>query len=543
MATASDLVSVRKDRSRSDVASTSSSSTPDDAITASGRRQQGTSRRSRSGDLVSASKQSVPEEHSTEKEEHDQSTNRRGVHDSSEFHREINVGSPGASVNLRRGDKDQARTSELQVDSEKRRNDRVESPEAARQKHSGEAAAVQPQSRDREEPAPKSSAQEAAESQPSRDAAPGGKVPTSPARRREVQAEDLAPLRHKILKTVDALKGDLSELFSKSPDLNPTTTRRARPPRHPKQEEQAHASRARHAAAVAVSAPRASAWRGLPSRRYRRCRADHPSCDNSNVQPRRTTCHHHGCCCHCHHHHGKPECSSCRGHCGRPSRGALHDQEPASAPPANREQAKKRRPAPRHHCRPVLKGAPFIICSACFQLVQVPADFAVSTNRLRKLRCGACSTVLSYSYRDPARKKDSDQFTADRGGFADPFAPFTDGFGPSSHSTTDDDESPPLHVSRNTSFDTVDGVKRQGRLHRLMGYGSASELLRHSPDLYESFDDRTTPDYDRKGKSVCVDDDATGDDDDDSDDDGVRKRGPIWPMPGAPPPGAIRIKS
>jgi hypothetical protein len=40
-----------------------------------------------------------------------------------------------------------------------------------------------------------------------------------------------------------------------------------------------------------------------------------------------------------------------------------------------------------------------------------------------------------------------------------------------------------------------------------MGYGSASELLlRRSPDLYESFDEWTTPDYSKKGKVVCIDD-------------------------------------
>jgi hypothetical protein len=69
-------------------------------------------------------------------------------------------------------------------------------------------------------------------------------------------------------------------------------------------------------------------------------------------------------------------------------------------------------------------------------------------------------------------------------------------------------------VSRNSSFNTADGrAGTDGKLHRLMGYSSASELLRrYSPDLFESFDGRTPkpntarahPHADWKGKGVCV---------------------------------------
>jgi len=455
-------------------------------------------------------------------------------------------------------------TPELQDDTEKGMKRQAESTDAARKKHSGEAA-VQPQyhHEHRQELAPKSSAQ------PARDDA-GEKAP-SPSRH-ELQEEHLGPLRKKILKTVDELKGDLSELFSKSPELNPP---RARPPRLPKQEgyvsraaaaaaASGFPARARHAAAAtdghrghhgsaarAVKPRQAAAPpRGLPSRRYRQCRA-HPCCHN--VEPRPCQ---HGCC----RHHGKPECSSCRGYCCRP-----RAQEPSAPrkPPAGKEP--KRRLPPRNHCRPVLKGAPFIVCSSCFKLVQVPADFAVSTRTVRKLRCGSCSTVLSYSYRDPARKKayqdsvdrcstDGSELHGGKGDErSDPFAPFIDAFGLSSYSTEDEQRLP---VSRNTSFDTLDGTKAVGRLHRLMGYGSASELLRHSPDLYESFSERTTPDvrqHDTKGKGVCIDNDDDDYDVDDSDEEdvGALKRsvgkGSGWPFPwmpgkGTPAAGAIRIK-
>jgi len=62
-------------------------------------------------------------------------------------------------------------------------------------------------------------------------------------------------------------------------------------------------------------------------------------------------------------------------------------------------------PQSRHYCQPILKGAPFIVFCSCFKLLQVPIDFVVSTNAVGKLRCGSCSSVLSYSYRALARKK------------------------------------------------------------------------------------------------------------------------------------------
>lgn len=186
----------------------------------------------------------------------------------------------------------------------------------------------------------------------------------------------------------------------------------------------------------------------------------------------------------------------------------------------------KRRPLPRNHCRPVLRGAPFVICSNCVRLVQLPTDFAVPSKGTRRLQCGSCSEVLSYSYRDPGRKKPQSPFGGDEystdgyeihhqaaagAGFkqADPVS-YSEEYGLSfgvSHSTSTEDGQP-LYVSRNSSFNTGDERPgRDGKLHRLLGYSSASELLRHSPDLFESFDGRT-PDArtheDRKGKGVRV---------------------------------------
>ena len=80
-------------------------------------------------------------------------------------------------------------------------------------------------------------------------------------------------------------------------------------------------------------------------------------------------------------------------------------------PPVNKEI--KRRPPPRNHCRPVLRGAPFVICSNCVRLVQLPTDFAAPSRATRRLECGSCSEVLSYSYRDPSRKKTQSPFGGD----------------------------------------------------------------------------------------------------------------------------------
>ncbi|CAN6169261.1 unnamed protein product [Urochloa humidicola] len=524
-----------------------------------------TTNRRESGDLVSATSRVSEKVAMIEKRGHDHSAAaaaaNQEVFDNSQSRRPRNASGAECSVHFPRENRDAGSELQDDTDAEKRMKRQPESPDAARKKHSGEAT-VQPQyQHHRQEPAQVPAAQSASEVLGKDDdagaTAAAGEKALSPSRH-ELQAENLAPLRKKILKTVDELKGDLSELFRKSPELNPTP--RARPLRLPKQE--GYVSRAAVASGHRVSAARAVKHvqvtappppprppRGLPSRRYRRCRAD--SCYHS-VQ-----CHH-GCCHHQHHHHGKPECSSCRGHCCRPRA----PEQPSSAP---RKPAAKRRPAPRNHCRPVLKGAPFIVCSSCFKLVQVPADFAIATRTVRKLRCGACSTVLSYSYRDPARKKDdslADQLSTDgselHGGggaaqpAADPFAPFVDGFGLSSYSTDDEN---PLHPSRNTSFDTMDGAAPGGvgRLHRLMGYGSASELLRRSPDLYESFSERTTPGvghYDRKGKGVFVDDkDYDVDDDSDEEERSAARGDSRWRLPvpgmlgkGIAAPGAIRIK-
>ncbi|XP_068668371.1 protein ENHANCED DISEASE RESISTANCE 4-like [Aristolochia californica] len=56
----------------------------------------------------------------------------------------------------------------------------------------------------------------------------------------------------------------------------------------------------------------------------------------------------------------------------------------------------QRRNMLKRHCRPILGGAPFITCYKCCKLLQIPADF-LPMRRHQKLRCGACSEVLTFS--------------------------------------------------------------------------------------------------------------------------------------------------
>ncbi|KAL5197099.1 hypothetical protein ABZP36_000611 [Zizania latifolia] len=554
----------------SDAASTSGC-TPDAQITRIQQEADTTSQRE-TGDVVSASKNATEQGLPIEEEEHVQSTSQH-VDGNSE---DLTGGDAGvAQCSARASDGDVHLSEERKdgginlQDVEQSRDGQTE-PDVAGKKSSDET------SQSDVEELPPSSAQ-AVDSQPAQAVLKQAeRKATTPHRGHARQSESLAPLQKRILKTVDELKDELSELFSKSPEVKRRT--RARPPSLPRQEghpprprdaamaASLPAIRARHAAVhrpsytARVGKPgQVAAPRGLPSRRYRRCRADpDPCCHDAH-----RGCHH-GCCPH---HGDKVACSSCRGHCSRPR----EQQPPVPRRPPVGKEVKRRKP-PRNHCRPVLKGAPFIVCSSCFKLVQVPADFAVSTKTVRKLRCGSCSTVLCYSYRDPDRKKhhqySTDGSEAAHGGGVharrDPFA-FMDDFGHVDVSYSTEDEQP-LHVSRNSSFNTVDEIhgaaegttQQRARLHRLMGYGSASDLLfrQHSPDLYESFDKRTTPDarqYDRKGKGVCLDlDDDDGDDDSDEECGGALKRSRVrgsgWPLPGIlnkgiPGMGAIRIKS
>ncbi|RZC62933.1 hypothetical protein C5167_024688 [Papaver somniferum] len=50
----------------------------------------------------------------------------------------------------------------------------------------------------------------------------------------------------------------------------------------------------------------------------------------------------------------------------------------------------------KRHCLPVAGGAPIIVCYSCKILLQLPADFILSSNRCTKLRCSSCSETLIF---------------------------------------------------------------------------------------------------------------------------------------------------
>ncbi|XP_072959590.1 uncharacterized protein [Typha angustifolia] len=194
---------------------------------------------------------------------------------------------------------------------------------------------------------------------------------------------------------------------------------------------------------------------------------------------------------------------------------------------------------PKHHCRPILGGAPFVICYRCLKLLQLPADFIISRRRLHKLQCGSCSEILLFSYR--ARTHASPQTpsevahppstvetnantntttrpeisTPHSTDFArgDPIS-YTEEYGSFGISYSTETEHP-LHVSRNSSSNFMDEANGK-RLHRLMGYSSATELLYQHSDIDDDFDsiDPTSLHFLRhyeersaresKGKGICM---------------------------------------
>lgn len=180
----------------------------------------------------------------------------------------------------------------------------------------------------------------------------------------------------------------------------------------------------------------------------------------------------------------------------------------AKAPNVELEKlhSKEKRQPMKQYCRPVFGGAPFVICYRCLTLLKLPADFSTSRKRLHKLQCGACSEVLLFSYRartysipctptearHPPSEVDNGTETSTVNEISashfndccrgDPISS-SEEYGVSFGMSYSAEVEPALHVSRNSS-DTMeerDGLRGTGlRLHRLMGYSSASEVL-HQP--------------------------------------------------------------
>ncbi|CAL4901316.1 unnamed protein product [Urochloa decumbens] len=113
----------------------------------------------------------------------------------------------------------------------------------------------------------------------------------------------------------------------------------------------------------------------------------------------------------------------------------------------------------RQHCRPVLGGAPFVVCGGCSELLMAPAAILLSRRRLARMRCGGCDEVLEVTA--PA-------------GVAGSSAPHQTKTSPTSLSTL------PASDDRGSCNGSERGGGAQPLplpLHRALGYSSPSQLL------------------------------------------------------------------
>uniref|UniRef100_A0A0D9XWA5 Uncharacterized protein n=1 Tax=Leersia perrieri TaxID=77586 RepID=A0A0D9XWA5_9ORYZ len=145
-----------------------------------------------------------------------------------------------------------------------------------------------------------------------------------------------------------------------------------------------------------------------------------------------------------------------------------------------------------------LSGAsPFTICNGCFNLVQVPSDIYLSKKKTAKFQCGRCSKTLVLSF--PATHSEDAKFSKEVNKKpnkpADSFSAECSRGDPVSIITEECGASLSRSFSRRTrpAVDVSESGKKvsDSALHRLMGYDSASQLLRHSrvfDDGYDSFE-------------------------------------------------------
>ncbi|XP_034585236.1 uncharacterized protein [Setaria viridis] len=74
--------------------------------------------------------------------------------------------------------------------------------------------------------------------------------------------------------------------------------------------------------------------------------------------------------------------------------GSSTGSSPSSASSTAGGRSERRR---HHHCRPVLGGAPFLVCGSCSELLQVPAATLLSRRKVARLRCSGCDEVLELT--------------------------------------------------------------------------------------------------------------------------------------------------
>ncbi|PKU78088.1 protein ENHANCED DISEASE RESISTANCE 4 [Dendrobium catenatum] len=127
----------------------------------------------------------------------------------------------------------------------------------------------------------------------------------------------------------------------------------------------------------------------------------------------------------------------------------------------------------RRQCLPISNGAPFVICSQCFELLRLPMDFFISKKGSNKLQCGSCSKILVLQF--PAKDCSiSNNFAASKS---------CPQVLQSSHSAGNESLKPENSLRvRNCEQELLPP------LHQLMGYFSATEVLYQVTDVDEGYE-------------------------------------------------------
>lgn len=77
--------------------------------------------------------------------------------------------------------------------------------------------------------------------------------------------------------------------------------------------------------------------------------------------------------------------------------GRGHRRNASSTGSSSSSSGGYRRERRKNHCRPVLGGAPFLVCGNCSELLQAPATTGLPRGKVVRLRCGGCKDVLEMT--------------------------------------------------------------------------------------------------------------------------------------------------
>ncbi|KAM0877887.1 hypothetical protein ACQ4PT_035185 [Festuca glaucescens] len=158
----------------------------------------------------------------------------------------------------------------------------------------------------------------------------------------------------------------------------------------------------------------------------------------------------------------------------------------------------------KHILRPLSGASPYTVCNSCFYLVQMPSDVYISKGKIGKMQCGKCSRVivLSVPAVDHADANISKELTRKSSKADGRVVARTESASYNVGLSEDCGASFTRNLSTQAgrALAVTESSKKvsDSALHLLMGYDSASQLLRHSraferhsrafDDGYESFE-------------------------------------------------------